>query len=164
MEENEKLVREIRELVSSRWTLGPTHGVGHWDRVYANGRQLLTDGVNPLVVGLFAYLHDCCREDDGFDYEHGPRAAAWIATLRDNYLKDLSDQEFTMLQEACRLHTTTHRTGNPTVDACFDSDRLDLWRVGIRPDPARMATEKGKEIAMHTDYDEIFHDLGIIEI
>lgn len=43
MEEKEKLIREVRELMVSRWTLGPTHGVGHWDRVYANGRQLLTE-------------------------------------------------------------------------------------------------------------------------
>ena len=57
------------------------------------------------------------------------------------------DQQFEMLQTACRLHTTTHRTGNPTIDACFDADRLDLGRVGITPDPNRMATEKGKEMA-----------------
>ena len=43
-------------------------------------------------------------------------------------------------------------TSNPTIDACFDSDRLDLWRVGIIPDPDRLATEKGKEIAKNTDY------------
>ena len=36
---------------------------------------------------------------------------------------------------------------NPTIDACFDADRLDLGRVGITPDPNRMATEKGKEMA-----------------
>ncbi len=52
----------------------------------------------------------------------------------------------------CRLHTIEHKTGNPTIDACFDSDRLDLWRVGIIPDPDRLATEKGKEIARNTDY------------
>ena len=34
-----------------------------------------------------------------------------------------------------------------TIDACFDADRLDLGRVGIDPDPERMATERGKEIA-----------------
>lgn len=32
------------------------------------------------------------------------------------------------------------------------STRLDLWRVGITPDPEKMATEKGKEIAENTDY------------
>lgn len=90
--------------------------------------------------------------DDCEDINHGQRAAVWIDTLRDTYLKDISDEEIELLQEACRLHTTTHKTGNPTIDACFDSDKLDLWRVGIIPDSARLATEKGKEIASNTDY------------
>ena len=37
--------------------------------------------------------------------------------------------------------------GEPTIDACFDADRLDLGRVGITPDPNKMATAKGKELA-----------------
>lgn len=41
--------------------LGALHGVRHWDRVYENGQKLLTPDVNPLVLGLFAYLHDSCR-------------------------------------------------------------------------------------------------------
>lgn len=148
----DKLIRDIREFARARWTLGTLHGVSHWDRVYRNGQMLTTPEVNPLVVGLFAYLHDSCRENDGVDLEHGPRAAEWIETLRTTYLKELSDEEFKLLQEACRLHTKVHKTGNPTIDACFDSDRLDLWRVGITPDPEKLATEKGKEIARNTDY------------
>lgn len=46
-----------------------------------------------------------------------------------------------------KVKNTTHRTGNPTIDACFDADRLDLGRVGITPNPHKMATEKGKEMA-----------------
>lgn len=124
----------------------------HWDRVYENGQKLLTPEVNPLVVGLFAYLHDSCRQNDGFDLEHGPRAAAFIDTIRESHLAEVSDQDIELLKEACRLHTTTPKTGNPTIDTCFDADRLDLWRVGITPDPERLATEKGKEIARNTDY------------
>ena len=113
--------------------------------------------MNPLVVGLFAYLHDSCRMDDGMDLCHGERAAVWIDTLRNTYLKDVSDEEIELLKEACRLHTTELKTGNPTIDACFDSDRLDLWRVGIIPDPDRLATEKGKEIARNTDYKSLIN-------
>ncbi len=131
----------------ARWTLGPTHGVGHWDRVYKNGQWLLTPDADPLVVGLFAYLHDSCRKDDGPDYHHGARAAEWIDTLRYTLLREITDQQMELLKTACRLHTTTHRTGNPTVDACFDADRLDLGRVGIIPDPDKMATEKGSKMA-----------------
>ena len=147
-----QIVEDIRRYVHAQWTLGALHGIRHWDRVYENGQKLLTPDTNPLVIGLFAYLHDSCRIDDGEDLYHGKRAADWIETLRGTYLKDVSNEEIELLQEACRLHTTKLKTGNPTIDACFDSDRLDLWRVGIIPDPARLATEKGKEIARNTDY------------
>ena len=147
-----KLIENIRRYVHAQWTLGSLHGVRHWDRVYENGQKLLTPEVNPLVVGLFAYLHDSCRQNDGYDLEHGPRAAAFIDTIRKSHLAEVSDQDIELLKEACRLHTTTPKTGNPTIDTCFDADRLDLWRVGITPDPERLATEKGKEIARNTDY------------
>ena len=103
-------------------------------------------------MGLFAYLHDSCRVDDGEDLQHGPRAAKFIDTLRTNLLKDICDDDIHLLKEACRLHTVAEKTGNPTIDACFDADRLDLGRVGIIPDPARLATEKGKEIARGSVY------------
>ena len=143
----QKVVEVIREFVQSRWTLGEVHGISHWDRVYQYGQKLLSQDVNPLIVALFAYLHDSCRMNDGEDIDHGKRAAHLIDTIRDSHLKTVSDEEIELLKEACRLHTTVIKTSNPTIDACFDADRLDLWRVGIIPDPGRMATEKGKEIA-----------------
>ncbi len=151
----QKIVREIRELVSSRWELGPLHGVTHWDRVYENGRKLLTPKVDPLVVGLFAYLHDSCRKNDYEDIYHGQRAAQWIETLRDTYLKELTDEQFELLHKACKYHTILYKMDNPTIDACFDADRLDLWRVGVVPNPQKMATKKGKLIAQTTDYSKL---------
>ena len=71
-----------------------------------------------------------------------------IDRLRDTLLHDVSDEEIHLLREACRLHTVALKTDNPTIDACFDADRLDLGRVGIIPYPARLATEKGKKMAM----------------
>lgn len=32
-----------------------------------------------------------------------------------------------------------------TVQTCWDADRLDLGRVGIRPDPDRLCTSAAKE-------------------
>ena len=146
----EDMIKRVREYVLTDYRERGYHGIDHWDRVYANGQRLITRKVNALVVGLFAYLHDYCREDDGDDLQHGPRAADFIDTVRDTLLKDVSDNEIHLLKEACRLHTVVDRTGNPTIDACFDADRLDLGRVGIIPEPARMATKKGKEIASDT--------------
>ena len=148
----EEIVRQTREYVLKHVNVAGVHGIDHWDRVYENGLELITPKVKPLVVGLFAYLHDSCRLNDGDDVGHGERAAEFISTLRDNLLKDVSDGDIQLLRTACRLHTGTVSTGNPTIDACFDADRLDLWRVGVIPDPARMATEKGKEIARKTFY------------
>ena len=90
-------------------------------------------------------VHYSCREDDSYDQEHGSRAAKIIVGLRKTLLKDLSDQQFETLQKAIRLHTSTHSTGNPTMDACFVVDRLDLDRVGIIPIPEKMATKKREE-------------------
>lgn len=140
-------IEQVKQWAVSRWTLGETHGVSHWERVERNGLLLATPDCDLTVIRLFAYLHDSCRENDGFDVQHGPRAAEMMNSLRQTLLKDLTDHQFELLQTACCLHTSTHRTGDPTIDACFDADRLDLGRVNITPDPAKMATEKGKELA-----------------
>ena len=140
-------IEQVKRWAVRRWTLGPLHGVAHWERVERNGLLLATPECDVTVIRLFAYLHDSCRENDGYDLEHGPRAALMMESLRDNLLKDLSDEQFSLLQQACRQHTSTRSTGNPTIDACFDADRLDLGRVGIQPDPEKMATARGKEMA-----------------
>ena len=63
-------------------------------------------------------------------------------------MKDFTDEDVSLLERACRYHTTELRTGNPTIDVCFDADRLDLGRVGIVPNPKRMATEQGAYYAV----------------
>lgn len=140
-------INQIKQWAISRWMLGEKHGISHWERVERNGLLLATPECDVTVIRLFAYLHDSCREDDSYDEKHGPRAAKMIEGLRGTLLKDLTDEQFKLLQEACRLHTSTHRTGNPTIDACFDADRLDLGRVDIIPRPEKMATKKGKKLA-----------------
>lgn len=140
---------EVRNFALNGWELGRTHGLPHWQRVERNGILLSTkDGkiredVNIKVVRFFAYLHDKCRLDNWKDIEHGVRAADMLQSIRETILKDFTDEEFSLLERACRYHTTEHRTGIPTIDVCFDADRLDLGRVGIKPHPKRMATEQG---------------------
>lgn len=124
------------------------HGLPHWIRVFEYGRDLAEDAdVDAEVLRYFAFLHDSCRATDGDDPDHGARAADLIDEIRHDLLEQLNDDQVELLKMACTLHTGTDRTGNRTIDACLDSDRLDLWRVGISPDPARMATEKGAELA-----------------
>ncbi len=133
------------------------HSFSHMNRVERNaillslemkdGMPYLRDDINIRVVRRFAYLHDRCRYNDGKDIEHGARAAEMVLTMRETYLSDLTDDEINLLERACRLHTVEHRTGNLTIDTCFDADRLDLGRCGIKPDPDKMATERGRYFA-----------------
>lgn len=142
-------ITAIKEFAVKGWTLGETHGLSHWQRVERNGIILslengaVREGVNVKVVRAFAYLHDKCRVDDWEDIEHGVRAADMLPGIRNTVLKDFTDDEVALLQQACRYHTTKRRTGCATVDICFDADRLDLGRVGIIPNPRKMATEQG---------------------
>lgn len=142
-------IEAIKQFALKDWELGETHGLPHWQRVERNGIILATLEVNITVIRLFAYLHDKCRIDNGYDVEHGKRAAIMIHEIRHTLLKELTDNEFELLFKACELHTTMLRTGNPTIDTCFDADRLDLERVEIRPEAERMATSKGRYFASH---------------
>lgn len=142
-------IQPVIDYVSRDWQLGPVHGMEHWRRVERNGLLLATEDININVVRLFAYLHDHKRLSDGWDLEHGPRAAENMDNLRHNLLEGLTDEEFGMLRRACMEHTITERTGVPTIDACFDADRMDLPRVGYMPDPDRMASALGAAYARH---------------
>jgi uncharacterized protein len=103
------------------------------------------EGADRLVGRLFAILHDCCREDDCSDPLHGPRAALlireWSARLR------LSPSQEDLLVFAVHHHTDGETTGDPTIGACWDADRLDLGRVGIIPGTQYMSTATGRAIA-----------------
>ena len=76
--------------------------------------------------------------------EEGTVEAAY--SLRDSYV-DLSDTSFSLLVTACEGHTHEQHHDDVTVQACWDADRLNLGRVGILPDPARMGTNRGMKLA-----------------
>ena len=152
----DSLINEIKQFSRAEWSLGVCHGVSHWERVERNGLLLATDEVNLIVVRLFAYLHDKWRLDDGEDLDHGKRASENLLQLRDTLLQWLTDEEFELLRKACEQHTVCHSTGNPTIDTCFDADRLDLMRVGITSDSEIMATERGKFYA--TNIEQFYAD------
>ena len=116
------------------------HGAGHWIRVRANGLRLApVTRANPTVVELFAVLHDVCREDDGSDMEHGARSAALVPEICDDLL-GVGREQAELLAFACRYHTDGGTEADVTVQTCWDADRLDLGRVGIRPHPRYLCT------------------------
>ena len=124
------------------------HGLQHWQHVELFGVLMcrLSENADEDVIRWFAYLHDCKRTNDGHDQDHGKKAADYISEIRNTYLSDLTDSQIQILKTACELHTTTHKTDDPTVNICFDADRLDLLRVGTIIDPTRLASSIGVKL------------------
>lgn len=121
------------------------HGSPHWARVRENGLRLAArTGADERVVELFAFLHDSCRESDGGDPRHGRRSAALARELRGE-LFELDDAALELLCEACAEHSRGRTRADPTVMTCWDADRLDLGRVGIRPSRRYLCTSAAQD-------------------
>jgi uncharacterized protein len=111
------------------------HGVAHWARVLENGLRLAEKTqANIEVVQLFAVFHDSQRVTEETDPSHGIRGASLATELRGE-LFDLSDDDFDLLFVACVGHMDHPTDDDPTVQTCWDADRLDLGRVGVEIDP-----------------------------
>ena len=149
----------LRLFSINRWPekLGAIHGVDHWDRVSNFGQILFHEEADVDVIMAFAYLHDSERENNAEDPDHGLRASKLIDAIRTTELKELNDEQIEKLKRACELHTIQHSTGDPTIDICFDADRMDLLRVGIMPLPERMATKQGAEMVGNPHYKELYY-------
>jgi uncharacterized protein len=143
-------IRQLIRIVAagSRLPATSVHGIAHWARVLENARRIAPrTGADPRVLELFAILHDSQRWSDGYDAEHGPRAAAFVRGLRADI--DLDDESFAHLVEACDSHTRGAPFEAPmTVLTCLDADRLDIPRVGmqIRPDLLFTAAARDPEV------------------
>ena len=61
-------------------------------------------------------------------------------------LFDLEDGSFDLLCKACADHADGYVSEDPTIGACWDADRLDLWRVGITPTPDLLSTNSGRRL------------------
>ncbi len=132
------LIKHLRSQFAMHWR--GVHGAPHWARVKAMGLRLARiTGADPLVVELFAWLHDSQRVSDVGDPGHGGRAADLAAELQGN-LYHLTPTQLASLIEALRYHSDGFTEGNITVQTCWDADRLDLGRVGITPDPEQLCT------------------------
>lgn len=130
------------------FTLGPhtVHGPRHWLRVEAFALRLApATGADVTVARLFARLHDCRRRNEDADPLHGVRAAEFAAGLRGSLIH-VDDARFGILEEALRRHNDGDVSGDATIGTCWDADRLDLPRVGIRPHPRLLSTSAAREL------------------
>ena len=121
------------------------HGVHHWQLVGVTGAKLmpLVQGSDPEVVFWFALFHDSMRENDYVDPDHGRRGGELARELLEGRGL-LSDEQLDDLIFACDHHTSARTSEDPTIGVCWDSDRLNLWRVGIEPDSRLMSTSPGR--------------------
>ena len=113
-----------------------------------NGLKLAeATGANVEVVSLFAVFHDSRRINECTDADHCLRGADFAAELR-GQLFEISDHEFNLLYRACEGHTHERTHPDITIQTCWDSDRLDLGRVGITPHPGKLCADAAKTNVM----------------
>ena len=123
------------------------HGASHWARVMHMGEWLCQrEGTDAQVVRLFAVIHDSCRESNGDDPEHGHRAAKLVNKLhRKGLLGSISPTQLGWLKDACKGHSEGGTRGPLPIQVCWDADRLDLARLGIRPSEHLLCTPTAKD-------------------
>ncbi len=144
------LTPSLLALILEGYVLPPrgTHGLTHWARVLENGRRLAAQtGADLQVVELFSVFHDSRRQNEAGDHGHGRRGSQLARQMRGRAF-DLDDGRFRLLEYACDEHTSGLTSADRTVQVCWDSDRLDLLRVGIHPQPRLLCTEAAREPAM----------------
>lgn len=138
------LVAQLRKEFRLDWH--GVHGAAHWARVRFHGVSLARGlGLDTRVPALFGLVHDSQRRNDDHDPEHGPRAAEYARWLWRKGVIALDAGSMRLLEAACEGHSDGHVDAHPVVQVCWDADRLDLGRVGIRPDPRYLCTAPAKD-------------------
>jgi uncharacterized protein len=122
------------------------HGIEHWLRVLINGRIISAEtGADLKVVEYFAVLHDVMRNEENADTQHGNRGANFATQIRYDWVH-LDDLQFDQLIEAIKYHSFGRLTRDITVQSCWDADRLDLGRVGLKPNKTYLGTSKARDV------------------
>lgn len=111
------------------------HGDDHWRAVASQG-LLISEMCNLGQAGrttaaLFGLFHDCRRENDDWDPEHGLRGASAFSSCP--ALAHLPEGLRDALSESMKLHDGGETTDDPLVGLGWDADRSTLGRVGIVP-------------------------------
>ncbi|MGH7557493.1 MAG: hypothetical protein ACREMD_06900 [Gemmatimonadota bacterium] len=122
------LIEHLRRRFALDWH--GVHGISHWRRVQENGLRLASStGARADVVEVPL---------------HGPRAARLAEDLHGTAF-ELDPEGLDILMIACRDHSEGLMEGDPTVLTCWDADRLDLGRVGIRPRAELLCTPNARD-------------------
>lgn len=122
------------------------HGPSHWARVRYHALMIgQATEADLLVVELFAFLHDSKRLNEYKDPEHGTRAASYAKEQNGKFFQ-LNDEQLEKLCYAMTFHSDGGIHADPTIQTCWDADRLDLGRVGKKPKAQYLSKEGAKHI------------------
>ena len=148
------------------------HGPQHWQTVTVFGLMLArqTPGADEKVAFLFGILHDCLRADDQRDPHHGRRAGA-LAGAMNGGLFQLEPARQELLETALSLHVDGLVSDDPTIGACWDADRLHLWRTGVVPDPELLSTAAARariawaesQMHLYREWEQVWALAGLME-
>jgi uncharacterized protein len=144
------LIHLIRSEFKLDWQ--GVHGANHWARVLHHGKNIgQLRKADLLVVELFGFLHDSCRLNDGRDPLHGQRAAEFAHGIHGDFYS-LHPKQLDQLCFALKHHSGGDVSIDATIQTCWDSDRLDLGRVGIIPSPRYLSDEASIFIDLAYDW------------
>lgn len=144
------LIQLIRSEFKLDWH--GVHGANHWARVLHHGKNIgQLRNADLLVVELFGFLHDSCRLNDGRDPLHGQRAAEFAHGIHGDFYS-LHLKQLDQLCFALKHHSGGDISIDATIQTCWDSDRLDLGRVGIIPSPRYLSDEASIFIDLAYDW------------
>lgn len=137
------------------------HGPSHWQNVFKNGFDIAKSNskIDLELVYLFSIIHDSKRENESIDSSHGERAANSLSLLTKLKLIELNQNKFKLLEYAIRFHEKGKTSNDINIGCCWDSDRLDLFRVGIIPSKKYLSTNEGKIILQNR-----LEELSLIDI
>lgn len=146
---NKQSLNAIRTQIESAFdedAIGAFHGPAHWQRVSQHAVAISRSlGISPLIPFVFSLVHDSQRENEHFDLDHGPRAAAFIHKHRHDLFGFLNGLQIEHLALACAEHSNGITEGPVYAQACWDADRLDLGRVGIYPESECLCTTYARQ-------------------
>ena len=82
------------------------------------------------------------------DHNHGKRGAELAIKLRGKFF-EATDTEMDLLVDACIGHSDGYVEAPVSIQTCWDADRLDLGRVGIKPNPKYLCTDAVVELMIY---------------
>lgn len=127
------------------------HGVDHWrgvtDQALWLAERFKWDSDHRRVAFVFGAVHDCRRLNDGFDPDHGERAADWLVSTDWLTRLGLDHLEDRLVDALIRHDQGDTCPADPLTSLGWDADRSLLARVGITPSPDFFSTVQGADFA-----------------